>query len=60
MFALLAPWKLIFCLGLPKKQRDNYSIMVVVDRFSKISCFIPWKKTSDVVNVVVLFFQEII
>jgi len=34
--------------------------MVVVDRFSKISHFIPCNKIEDVVYVADLFFQEII
>ena len=49
-----------FFLGLLKISKGYDSIFVVVDRFSKMAHFIPCKKTFDAMQVVDIFFNEIV
>src|SRR3981189_2664311 len=48
-----------FITGLPNNAKQNDSIMVVVDKLSKASHFIPVKSTFKAVSIAEIFMKEI-
>jgi hypothetical protein len=48
-----------FITGLPKTQKQNDSIMVVIDKLSKYAHFIPMKSTYKTINDIEIFMKEI-
>jgi hypothetical protein len=48
-----------FITELPRSSKQNYSIMVVVDKLSKAPHFIPVKSTYKAINIEKIFMKEI-
>jgi hypothetical protein len=48
-----------FIIGLPKNQKQNDSIMVLIDKLSKSAHFIPVKSTFKDINIAKIFMKEI-
>ena len=49
-----------FVLGLSKTLRKHDSVLVVVDRFSKIAHFLLCSCTSDAFRVAKIFFDDVV
>lgn len=56
------PWTNVsmdLVLGLPRTQCGINSVFVVIDRFLKMTHFLAYKKTMDVVHVAKIYLQEV-
>jgi hypothetical protein len=56
-------WEVItmdFITGLPRTNKQHDSIMVVVDKLTKATHFVPVKKTHRTTNIAEIFMKEIV
>jgi hypothetical protein len=55
-------WEVItmdFITGLPRTNKQHDSIMVVVEKLTKVTHFVPVKTTHTVANIAEIFMKEI-
>jgi hypothetical protein len=55
-------WEVVtmdFIMGFPRIAKMHYSIMVVVEKLTKATHFIPLKSTHKEKNVVDIFIKEV-
>ena len=59
----LRPWddvSMDFIMALPRTQREKDAIMVVADRFSKMTHFISSHKIDDAGNIAKIYLRKVI
>jgi hypothetical protein len=49
-----------FVVGLPRSPHGKDAIWVVIDRLTKVTHFIPMKKTSSTADLVPLYIKEVV
>jgi len=49
-----------FVLGLPKTLRKHDSVLMIVDRFSKMTHFLFCFRTADAFSVAKIFFDSVV